>query len=497
MSLANTGAQNRSSKPPKASSQLKHSPTGETTSTTSQSQASGASSFAQFLTRKKADLSMFRLGSKISKQFGQAPKPALQQAARRTSAKPMIVEESKPRDIKPLAATSGATRGRSDSLMSPGTTESARPSLASRLSAPDGLLRPPFAPRPAYSRSRSSQSSEKALKMLGSINATMPAVTPGTPSSRGHSSKPNGEYSPRPASHRSSSSHSSHHSPMSSSPSMAQRPGLVWAYSGQHVRQSTIEEDALVIPSGYEATHAELKVSAKHASEPSSPSPTFMPLKKSRNQLRRLRSQQTSESTLLKQGSTAHRLEEHNSHRSPSPNLGIPSPYSLHSRQQSSGSFTPSSPTPVADNASIQAARQHAARMSPLLASTPMNLKQWLLRNPHPQSSDTPDEYLGSDGNKYTRVNLSEPQSPNYLPSEMKRINTPPLCCATGARKKRSIFNGLFFDSRKLQGSQDSEDMTKPLTLLGPVLSRAQSRATLRRAPDSRTSADTANETPG
>ena len=65
--------------------------------------------------------------------------------------------------------------------------------------------------------------------------------------------------------------------------------------------------------------------------------------------------------------------------------------------------------------------------------------------NEHRRIQNTPDDealYWGSDGNRYLKVDITNPNGPTYLPSEAKRVQTPPLKEVGGQHKRR----GFFFD---------------------------------------------------
>ncbi|MCJ1437830.1 accessory factor associated with RNA polymerase II [Xylographa pallens] len=60
----------------------------------------------------------------------------------------------------------------------------------------------------------------------------------------------------------------------------------------------------------------------------------------------------------------------------------------------------------------------------------------------------TPDSaafYTGSDNEQYFRVELSGPEAPNFLPSEARRVGTPPL---PGVEGQNRPLRGFFFDFR-------------------------------------------------
>lgn len=140
-----------------------------------------------------------------------------------------------------------------------------------------------------------------------------------------------------------------------------------------------------------------------------------------------------------------------------SPATMYPNPYFAPRQYRSSDTLSPTSPRTVKDDAAVRAARQRAAASSPLSTSTPIvDLKGWLALDNGPDSPG--HQYLGSDGRQYDRVNPSVSSNPNFLPSEMKRVNTPPLKSAMHERKTKSIYRGFFFDPRKLADLQKSQE---------------------------------------
>lgn len=75
-------------------------------------------------------------------------------------------------------------------------------------------------------------------------------------------------------------------------------------------------------------------------------------------------------------------------------------------------------------------------------------------------------KYKSTDGHEYYKASLTGPNALSFLPSEMKRVNTPPL------NKKPSGFKGFFFDMRSIPAEQASLDSESP-----------EAMATRRRAP--------------
>ena len=64
------------------------------------------------------------------------------------------------------------------------------------------------------------------------------------------------------------------------------------------------------------------------------------------------------------------------------------------------------------------------------------------LRRPRQVTPDSGAMYMGSDGQQYLRADITDPNGPTYLPSEAKRVQTPPLNEFEGRSKRR----GFFFD---------------------------------------------------
>ena len=114
--------------------------------------------------------------------------------------------------------------------------------------------------------------------------------------------------------------------------------------------------------------------------------------------------------------------------------------------------------TPASSHSSKQSMTGNSApcsHLSPLrwLDSNSSSLREILLGNAPLGTPTTPDPqsmYIGSDRKQYFRVEISAPGAPTYLPSEARRIGTPPLLEQDG--KVRGFF--FSYDVR------DSEDRT-------------------------------------
>lgn len=71
----------------------------------------------------------------------------------------------------------------------------------------------------------------------------------------------------------------------------------------------------------------------------------------------------------------------------------------------------------------------------------------------HRRRQVTPDSgamYLGSDGQQHLKVDITNPNGPTYLPSEARRVQTPPLNEFEGPNKRR----GFFFDYNRADDSK-------------------------------------------
>lgn len=65
--------------------------------------------------------------------------------------------------------------------------------------------------------------------------------------------------------------------------------------------------------------------------------------------------------------------------------------------------------------------------------------------------------YHSSDGRKYPATSLTAPDAPSFLPSEMKRVRTPPLKEAHPGRGKLRTFKSYFLDSYSVPSEQQSD----------------------------------------
>ena len=94
---------------------------------------------------------------------------------------------------------------------------------------------------------------------------------------------------------------------------------------------------------------------------------------------------------------------------------------------------------------SIAPSYSRLARLSPLYrghsnASSVSNMHIGKAPLATPATPDSQLWYVGSDAEQYYRVEISEPGAPTYLPSEARRIRTPPMSSYDGRHR------GFFFD---------------------------------------------------
>lgn len=110
--------------------------------------------------------------------------------------------------------------------------------------------------------------------------------------------------------------------------------------------------------------------------------------------------------------------------------------------------FTAKKPSPTSSassNLSIAASHSRQAYLTPLYRghSNTSSIGVMHIGKAPLATPATPDSqlmYIGSDAERYYRVEISEPGAPTYLPSEARRIGTPPMSSHEGRHR------GFFFD---------------------------------------------------
>lgn len=94
--------------------------------------------------------------------------------------------------------------------------------------------------------------------------------------------------------------------------------------------------------------------------------------------------------------------------------------------------------------------------------SSSSSLRSLMRGKPSPSTPEPESMYIGSDQNKYIAVQLTDPNAPTFLPSEARRIQTPPLGTPQkGSRKLR----GFFFDYNKPGDDETQYSMNSDSTM--------------------------------
>ena len=91
---------------------------------------------------------------------------------------------------------------------------------------------------------------------------------------------------------------------------------------------------------------------------------------------------------------------------------------------------------------SIAAPRRHRFRPATVYLTT-SSIREMTMGKPPISTPDPEEMYSGADSQEYVAVKLSEPDNPSFLPSEARRIHTPPLPDDSPGKGKHRDF---FFD---------------------------------------------------
>jgi len=388
-----------------------------------------ASSFAHLLYPRKKPSNFISLGKKASKQFGAAAKPKKEPQAQISSSDPVIVEMSSPtRPALERASTYDAVLLQMGlyQTQSGGTSNSSRPRSS----------------RPAAQRFRSAIE----IKPSKSVQRLRFVQPQSLESSSEHGSSPPHRQRPQ---NSTSASHSN--------------------FSPKHIRDSTIEEDAdhtseygsvrqpprLVSP-------VQRPVTPLRTTDDSRPEP------KRRSFLSRMLSRNASDSAVeqIKSGSPSLENSQLPYARSPGSMLTASSAssrrsYFPHLRQQSSDTSSQISPKTVKPERPLQGLG------SSRTPSGLIDVKAWLDMNRDPAPSDI----ARRDKPQNNCVKRLSPAADSFLPSEMRRINTPPMQSAVATRKHRSMYRGFFFDHAAASQAGETEDMTTDsMPLIKPLM---------------------------
>ena len=79
--------------------------------------------------------------------------------------------------------------------------------------------------------------------------------------------------------------------------------------------------------------------------------------------------------------------------------------------------------------------------------SASSSLRNFFMNKPQMVTPDSTAYYTGSDNEQYFRIEISSPNSSTFLPSEARRVGTPPLPESDGSGKSRRM-HGFFFEYR-------------------------------------------------
>ncbi|MCJ1450978.1 hypothetical protein MMC28_001312 [Mycoblastus sanguinarius] len=98
-------------------------------------------------------------------------------------------------------------------------------------------------------------------------------------------------------------------------------------------------------------------------------------------------------------------------------------------------------------NLSIADPRQQRLRPSHSTCehSSSSSIRRFMMGKSPAPTPEPEAMYIGSDSNQYMAVEMTEPNNPNFLPSEARRISTPPLPSDT---PNKQGMRGFFFDPK-------------------------------------------------
>ncbi|KZF25328.1 hypothetical protein L228DRAFT_66824 [Xylona heveae TC161] len=133
-------------------------------------------------------------------------------------------------------------------------------------------------------------------------------------------------------------------------------------------------------------------------------------------------------------------------------------------RRQSESSGAPSPSGSSRDSASYRR-HIHSDQRSPALSHTSSILK--VIMGHPPSNTPNPEAlYGGKNSTDYFKVEISDPDGPTFLPSEARRVNTPPLRETrprSGAKRPRGFFFDYSNPGGQLLGSgEDQEGVPAP-----------------------------------
>ncbi|GAB7340036.1 hypothetical protein MBLNU457_6537t2 [Dothideomycetes sp. NU457] len=411
-------------------------PPSELSRSTKASVSSRASSFAQLLNRRTGS-SILKLAKKASKSIRSSQQQQEQTIHEdRPPASPKIIEISSPvrpdlsRSITNPETSASSTRV-NQSLLVPSPSNNSRTGLK----------------RPSAHRIRSAfelQSKTPPTSQRPPIQAL--------PQQSNHT----GPYARR-SSLELRQSHSSEEAPLYLTRSASPIFGHYQGFDPRHIKESTIEEDA---------DHSEDAgpiTQTPRLGTPLSPTPPDDLRKDSKRKSkffdrlrRRGESEDSTEAQRLTQVALDHQSKTPGSIRTASSHSSCMSYFQ--SLREHSSEASPVSPK------TVKPSLMRASESSPRSTGTLLDIKGWLDSNrASPPAGSAAKHHMHSKS-----IDMTTPGSPSFLPSEMRRINTPPLQPAVTVRKQRSIYRGLHLDRHQLAHLNASDELG--LTPSTPVI---------------------------
>ena len=138
----------------------------------------------------------------------------------------------------------------------------------------------------------------------------------------------------------------------------------------------------------------------------------------------------------------------------------------------------PTTSSTTTSNLSIASPRSaiHWQHLRPSLTrskrSSSSSIRSLMRGKPPPSTPEPRDMYTGSDKNQYVSVELTYPDGPTFLPSEARRIKTPPMGSPSIA--STNMRRGFYFNNSPLQESERAFPPRPNSTTVSTVSSGSQ-----------------------
>ena len=422
-------------------------PPSELSSNTKASVSSRASSFAHLLSRRSKTSSLQKLAKKASKGIRPQQQHNQTQTVNNTKApaSPKIIEISSPtrpdlsRSVtNPEVSTSNARV--THSLLAPPAFNNSSPTLK----------------RPSAQRIRSAFELQHKIHVGSHTKSPILDQAP--------SASTPGPYARRPSLDL-QNSHSSDEAPLYLTRSASPIFGQYMGFNPRHIKESTIEEDT-DSPDGTKTTFAQ----TPRLGSPLSPAPPDLPRRG--DESRHSRKTRKLFDRLLRRGASEDLTETQRLAQS-TPDLNNKTPASLMTTSSQSsrmsyfvGRHSSETQSPVSPK-TVVSSSVRTPRYPPQSPGGPLDIKGWLDLNRAPA---TPFPFA-TQPTQSQAVDMTTPGTPSFLPSEMRRVNTPPLQPAVTVRKQRSIYRGLHLDRHQLAHLNASDELgVLPSTPIKPLM---------------------------